>query len=274
MGVMALGLTACASTSTPQPKRDVGTVNFKYAPTDNESPTNKTIAIVSPLFKSVEAQHSQVNQFATMVQRSHTVNFNNDMGNYNRRLSSSMVNTFNEIVISKGFTISGPYDSFDDITFGDKKTSYLALVPNIEVYIDQKRINAACVQSQNYCEDVGTIQIGGSLNIKLVEPLTGQTFLSKRVNLSDLNQSREYVRRVHQAGPQKGLLLTAMDAAVDAAVGPAQQKPLIDNTDKVLVDALNEFYAGAMAKVDSYLSREEILSFESDVEKVKELKRF
>ena len=39
-------------------------------------------------------------------------------------LASAMGDTFHEIIISKGFKISGPYETFDDITYGDKKAAH------------------------------------------------------------------------------------------------------------------------------------------------------
>lgn len=280
----SLSLAGCKS--TPQTKREIGQINFDYKPANQSVNTDKTIAIVSPVFEEVEASSIQSTQqsplMAMMAQQqtqSRWVNFNSVLySNYKRRLVSSMVDSFNEIVVDKGFKVSGPYSTFDDITYTDKKTMYLAFTPDLEVYIDQKVASRDCVQSQNYCEDTGTIQVSGSLNVKLIEPLTKQAFMSKRINLGDITTTKEYVKRTYIDGPQQGIvsmaLTSAIDAATDAAGVKKEPKPYVDNTDKVLADALNEFYANAMAKVDRYVSSEEILSFEKDVETVKELKRF
>lgn len=275
-------LSACGS--TPQAKREVGSINFAYQPSETLESTNKTIALVSPTYKTNDIEKGNAGQanslLAMAMQQRQAVNnqrmiqFQQFLPQYENRLISSMDASFNEIVINKGFKLSGPYQTFDDITYGDKKTSYLALTPDVDVYIDQKRVNFECVASKNYCEDIGTVQIGGSLTIKLIEPMTKQTFLSKRINLSEISKPRDYVKRTYYKGPQQGLLASAVGAAIDAATDDGVVKPLVDNTDKVLADALNEFYANAMQKVDTYLSREEILSFEEDVTKVKNLKRF
>jgi len=44
---------------------------------------------------------------------------------------------------------------------------------------------------------------------------------------------------------------------------------LLDDTDKVLVDAINDFFAKAMAKLNQFIYREEIISFAGDVNELK-----
>ncbi|CCQ10483.1 hypothetical protein PALB_13500 [Pseudoalteromonas luteoviolacea B = ATCC 29581] len=271
-------LSACKS--TPQAKKEISNVNFVYTPVSNAPKTDKTIAIVSPVYESSAGQLSSSADknltalYANQLGQSNSVqvNFNHSMNQYTRRLVAAMSDSFNEIVIKKGFKIAGPYTTFDDITYTDKKSAYLALVPNLEIFIDQKRTSNECGRS--YCEDVGSIKVSGTLNVKLIEPMTGQTFLSKRINLADLTESKVYTKRWHYQQQSNSLVGLALNAAIDATADESKDKPLIDDTDKVLVDALNEFYAKAMSKVDSYLSHEEILSFSGDVEKVKGLKRF
>ena len=261
-------LSAC--NSTPQTKKEVGQLNFSYQPEAQEEKVDKIISIVSPIYKSASSG-SMNPQFAynTLNSRHISVNFNKNLGQYGNRLASAMGDTFHEIIISKGFKISGPYETFDDITYGDKKASYLALVPDLNINVDQKVLNSECSDSKGYCENVGTIQIGGSLNIKLIEPLTKQTFFSKRINLSKLTAARDYVQRKHYAAQSNNLISMAV-----SSLTTGEKKPLIDNTDKVLVEALNDFYSMAMKKVDGYISTEEVMSFENDVMAIKNLKRF
>ncbi len=272
-------LSAC--TSTPQTKKEVGQLNFSYKPSGQEKKVDKIISIVSPSYKSAseEATNNQqsysqpslmalASMNAKNAKRAN-VNFNKNLGHYGNRLTSAMGETFHEIIISKGFKISGSYETFDDITYGDKKTSYLALVPDLNIYVDQKIKSKECSNSNGYCENVGTIQIGGSLNIRLIEPLTKQTFFSKRINLSKLTAPKDYVQRYHYRAKSDSLLGMAVNSLT-----AGDKKPLIDNTDKVLVEALNEFFAKSMKKVDGYISTQEVMSFEKDVMAIKNLKRF
>ncbi|NKO00847.1 HpaA family protein, partial [Weissella cibaria] len=124
--------------------------------------------------------------------------------NYKNRLTTSMVATFNEVLSSRGFSIMGPYRTFDDITYSDKKSAYLALVPTLFIYIDQKSKIREC--TSRYCEDVGEFQISGELVLKLVEPMTQQAFMSKRINLSDLTTPRQYIKRSAKKHNSEGLI--------------------------------------------------------------------
>ncbi len=44
--------------------------------------------------------------------------------------------------------------------------------------------------------------------------------------------------------------------------------------DKVLVEAINEFFAKAMEKLHQLISHEEIINFAGDVKQLKNIKRF
>jgi neuraminyllactose-binding hemagglutinin len=278
LAFFAATLLLAGCKATPKTQKEVGSVNLNYEVGSKSKNTGKTIAIVSPSFKAIQDGRSAVStrNYGTSE---NVVDFNSMLyNNYKRRLVSAMSDGFNEIVISKGFKITGPFSSFDDITYTDKKSTYLAFIPDLDIYIDQKPVSRKCSASDNYCEDVGTIEISGSLNLKLIEPMTEQAFLSKRINLSEVSTRRDYVKRFYIDGPQQGLIGMALKSAVDAATSAAgkesSEKPYVDNTDKVLADALNEFYSKAMKKVDRYISTEEIMSFENDVNNVKKLKRF
>ena len=41
-----------------------------------------------------------------------------------------------------------------------------------------------------------------------------------------------------------------------------------------MTEAINEFYAQAMTKIDRYLATEEIMAYQKDIESLKNLKRF
>ncbi len=278
--LIALACITLAGCANKPVQRETGIVNFSYTPTSSSQKTDKIIAIVSPSisskagagFSQVKASNNLQNvNLLLLASRRHNrsnVDFARILSNYSPRLTSSMESGFNELIISKGFTISGPYQTFDDITYSDKKASYLALVPDLNIFIDKKAEKITCSSTNGYCEDFGTIQVGGFLNIKLIEPLTKQTFFSKRINLSKLTAQREYVKREAYRDPSTGLVGMAFNSLA------ADKKPLIDNTDKALVDVLNEFYSKAMKKVDEYISTEEVMSFEKDVIAIKNLKRF
>lgn len=179
-------------------------------------------------------------------------------------LPSALSTGISEILTSKGFKLKGPYVMLDDVTYRDKKMIYLAVVPVLNIKLKE---NATTVYKKLYKSKKGTYTLTGSLIISLVEPMTGQTFVKRRINLSDMNISEPFIKEVQTSYGDGSLLGKAIDAATVPDV-------LVDTSDVAIKNAINKFYSKAMAKIEKYIDREEILSFEKDILKLKGLKRF
>jgi neuraminyllactose-binding hemagglutinin len=177
---------------------------------------------------------------------------------------------FEDLILKKGFTIGGKYKTFDDMTYPDRKSTFMALVPIIEINI----IKRATKQEQkglHYSEE-GEMQVSGELIIKMIEPLSKQMFITKRIDLSDLNIKKPYIYEVKKIKSGKssgagGIVGSLLSGALDSAMAP---NSLSDSTDKALTEAINEFYQKAMAKIEKYVSQEEILALEKDVNSAKQ----
>ncbi len=269
--------TGCA----PMPvQKDVGQINFNYD-VKNKAVIKKdeVIAIVSPSISDQRRDvnresNSAANNFISALQgskasiRNNAIFRDNFRSNYAGRLRNALENTFYSIYSEKGFKTQGPFESFDDITYTDKKNIYLASVPNLQLNIDKKMISHKC--SAGVCTEKGEVQISGEFTIKMIEPLTQQTFFTKRINLSDLSISNSYELSYEDPTPGQN----SVDLLASTLNKVSNKDPLIDNTDKALVDALNEFYSKAASKIDTYISAEELISFRNDVKDVKQNKRF
>ena len=269
-------LSGCATVIPIE--KSPGTLNLQSKSWSKSQPVKNVIAIVSPKVTSnsvvaraqTQAPVSQNPFAAMMMQRMNTqnidFNFNSAFStNYSVSLNKALESSISEVVTSKGFKLKGPYSVFDDITYQDKKRIYLALVPEFDFSINRKIINQK--KHRLYTHTKGIIQIGGSLTVSMMEPMTGQVFIKRRINLSDFNIEEPYIRekQTHRGG--NGLIGTALDK------GTAPDK-LIDTTDVALTNAVNAFYVKAIDKIYSYIDKEEILSFNEDVLKLKGLKRF
>jgi len=253
-------------------KKEVGQLNLEYELPRQKRQTKYVIAIVKPEFADLQAEQGPrpANAFEAallhkmmMKQRKEqrkNYNFSKKFhGNYKARLIDAMKDSLQELLSKKGFKTKGPYATFDEITYGDKKTIYLASVPSLKLYFDDKITQYEC--SVNYCSTEGQIQITGELTYKLIEPLTGQALLNRRINLSNFAISKTYRHDV----------LTKSGKIGSISSNPPE---LFTNADKVLVEAINEFFAKAMEKLHKLISREEIISFAGDVKQLKKTKRF
>jgi len=256
--IVAMSMSGCtAPTPKLQSEKSVGVLSFKYAFGKQQPRMSKKIAIVAPRFSDIEARTNS---------RS---NFNHLMIPYQKRLSKAMSSGFEELILNKGFTIGGKYRTFDDMTYPQRKSTYMSLVPTIEINIDKKV--TASDSHMSYTTEKGIMQVSGELVIKMIEPLSKQMFITKRIDLSDLEISKEYVYEAKRISkPSKssgGLVGSLLDSALKGATTPDNFN---DNTDKVLTEALSEFYTKAMGKIDKYISQEEVLALDKDVMSAKQ----
>lgn len=255
--------------------RQVGQLNLDSKKLEQQKSVNHVIAIVSPnseikLSNSQKAQNEILqNPLLMMMNRaklSPKFDFTKEYNtNYVHRLNQALDNSVSNILTSKGFKLKGPYESFDEITYQDKKQVYLAFVPKIEFTIDDKVINTQIEKLYSITD--GVIQIGGSVLINIIEPITGQVFVNKRINLSDFNIQEKYTYGVQHSQGDGSLTGMAMDKVLAPSI-------LVDNTDIALTKAINQFYAKTIERINQYLDKEEIIGFEQDVMKLKDLKRY
>lgn len=252
-------------------KKEVGQLNLETEPLKQQQFTDKVIAIVDPQFTYKVNQvnpQSQINPLFGYRYRLSRYVFSPTkyfQKTYEQRLAKALETELENILIKKGFKIKGPYTTFDDITYQDKKTIYLALIPKIN--LDIKKVSTEKKCETLYCTEKGKIMFGGDVIITLEEPLTGQIFMKKRINLSDANIVEPYIYQ-YQIATSTG------DLVQDTLAKASVPKQLIDNRDKAMADGINKFYKYAVAKIRKYLDREEILSYQKDVEKLKNLKRY
>lgn len=264
--VAAVGpLVGCA----PPVKKDVGQLSLEYRPTEKRAATGKAVAIVAPQFVDSTAQRPPqprtaleallLAQMQKGQQKPSLVDFHGLFGEKRTLIARGFQSAFTELLSAKGFRITGQYGSLDEIPFPEKKAAYLAVVPRIQVALEQKQTSSECSRVTGVCTDEGEVQVGGEFFVALIEPLTQQAVIARRFNLSEFEIRKAYVKQFN--APQGSLLSVV-----------ARPSQLTDNTDKVFNDAVNEFFAQSMAKIDKLLSQEELLSLEKDVNELKAAK--
>jgi len=197
----------------------------------------------------------------TNLKKSKVVAYNN----VNSSLSRALNFAISEIITAKGFKMKGPYSSFDDITYRDKKMIYLAYVPKLNLIVNT--IDKKVERHKLYYHETGIIKLSGSLEISVDEPMTGQAFIKKRINLADLDISEPYIYE-KQTSTGDGSLTGGLMDKIGA------NKVLHNNFEAAYARAVNKFYTKAVKKIEKYIDREEIISYKDDILKLKGLKRF
>lgn len=275
--LLTLMLSACATTPSgvipslaPKLTREVGQLNLQYDFSAGQAaPTNQTIAILSPeVMRQQNTAQAMPAGLAALIAASQggqalRVDFNQRYAaGYEGQVRTAFDNAFQELLTRKGFHLKGPFASFDDMAYADRKNSYLALAPLLKIYIEKKVTDSDFSGWSNVRTETGTIMVSGELMLNFIEPVTRERIMAKRVNLGDFNIQRDY--KVQAKVGTSGIMVDAMTSGQE----------LVDNSDKVLTEAVNEFFARSMAKIATMVSTEELLSFQKSVADLKEMKRY
>lgn len=271
IGFAGLFFSGCASKTVIPVKKEVGQANYKTLDITKEPSTGKTIAIVETAINIPEVMQKLNTQMSTnpfmaaMAANMQQVSYNPYQELDVNALKKALGRVFTEILSNKGFATKGPYKTFDDITYTDKKDTYLAIIPILDLAIETKTTSVK--PEQWYYTEEGVMMLGGEFYLKVMEPLTQQVLMNKRISLTDMNLQKPYMF-------QKQNIFTTGSMTDDLIAKASLPDQLIDNTDKVRTELLTEFYNQAVEKLNTYLSREELLSYQKDVKKLKDLKRF
>lgn len=167
-----------------------------------------------------------------------------------------------ELLVDKGFRVKGPYDSFDDMVFEDRKDADLSI--EIEIAPDFSAVQGnwrkhqaisfnAAYQPPIYYSYEGTASLVGKINIIGYEPLSREKIWVKSVPIppiTNINLST-YSNRLSAAN-------LSNDFYNDPNVYNALGKALLDQ------------YAATFKKIDAQLDPRE---FESLRGQIRELKR-
>lgn len=98
-------------------------------------------------------------------------------------LDRGIKDDLSELLIAKGFSVRGPFDSYDLIPYSDKKAIDLYLVMAVELSITYKdpKAEPGGVASWTY---TGNIEVNGKIHLGLKEIVTGELMWSKSIPLT------------------------------------------------------------------------------------------
>jgi hypothetical protein len=273
--IALFSLTGCSITIPVN--KEVTATNYKTAQVAQEAKTKYAIAIVTPSIVVPNSQSSQNNAsssqnalMALMAARTNNgfvanVHFANQ---YQATLANAFQQSFADILNKKGFATTGPFTTLSDMTHPEKRDAYLATTPVLTINFVDSAAGTGKTVDKLYYSQSGTLALVGDFYVKVIEPLTEQTLINKRINLADLNIApRPYKYEVQIA--TKGADVT--ETTIMKMKAPSS---ITDSVDKAMAELLNEFFSKAVDKIVVYLAREELLNLEKDVEGLKALKRF
>lgn len=235
-----LGLCACATTA-PLP----ASYNTTFAPrystsTAPKAPSSRiTFALIKANYQTGPAIHSYVSQSqpdgSTHYQES------SEEQPSSKLFRESLGKELEALIIQKGFRISGPFDSFQDMTFPQKKQSDLTLRPVITLGLVVPTLTPVVKSdfgsamlggsgSKVVYQSNGSCEISGRIDFEVLESLTGTKMWTKTIQIN---------RIVEDCSSQS----------------PAAYKIVYDNA---MGKLLEKAYNTTMEKINTYFNQEEM----------------
>lgn len=208
------------------------TPNFVFTPPASVSATKNSMSI------AILMPGSKGSFFET---------FNSDSGikpTVNNFLMSYQTD-LEKVIVAKGFTTSGAYAAYDEMTFSQKERSSLIMKPEISFNI---------VVQQGLFGEGSKATASGSVVIEFLEPLSKEKVWIKHFDLPETTQE---VQMSLLRGPD-GYLAKNPDGSL--------RYGLSSNS---TITLLNSFYATAFGKIWNQLDSREISALKADADKLK-----
>ena len=166
---------SCATQSSTAPRVSP---SFDYTPPEEAAPgsTDITFAVVGAEFET------PVQTFNPMASIREVPMF--------REFAGNMRSDFAEIVTARGYTMRGPFETYDQMTFPDKENSNLVLSARVSFIQDltgmHQKLNDGYFYGGDYYTVEGSIVVRPRVEIGLWESLTGERMWTKSVDITPI----------------------------------------------------------------------------------------
>ncbi|MFA5338556.1 MAG: hypothetical protein WC317_00190 [Candidatus Omnitrophota bacterium] len=209
--------------------------NFDYTPSSQETPGSAgvTFAIANVSFES--------NSFTPWPTWPQFAN-----------LDTAIKQDLNKLLAAKGFTVRGPFDSYDLIPYQDKKAIDLYAMPKLELSVVQK-------------SNGSTLKISGKLTLVLKEVVTGELMWSKTTPLSEFDFPITWAT----AKWGKGLPWEKITAGTEAPIADMDVEPRND-----MAKGIEKQYPELMATISKLIDPEEMRIIKKQCQELKSKKGY
>jgi len=228
-------LSACSAPQQAQQTKS--TFTFDYTPKE-----------------SVKA--GSINMLLAMIEPYYGASFQPGSSELFKSFRSAIGKDIEELIVAKGFNLKGPYSSFDDMIFDDKKRSdiiiQIEMTPEFSAVQGswKSRYNPLVAGNFTYTY-AGKVSLVGKISLTGIEPMTNQKIWSKSVQIPSIEDivietTGKYTRPLQGAEVYE-------DPGIYNAVGKA----------------LSAQYAGIMNKVAAQINAEEFVSMQPEIKELK-----
>ncbi len=223
-----------------------GNYRFSWTPpqeSEGAAPASLTVCVVRPYYGDEDS---------TLARR--------EFRKLAKGFAKSMGVDLDRVLVTKGIPVSGPFATYDDITYPEKKAADLALTPQVFIIAETKV--GKQVFNGTHFETPVTMTIQGHIAFELREPLSKQKLWVKKL---DLEPTDVVGLLCHEATPQwdqyRGHYHTPADLAYDGR-------------QDAIADYFESNYPIIMQKAWVYLNVEEMTAMLADVKEIRDMKRY
>ena len=191
-------------------------------------------------------------------------------------LAQSMGVDLQKIVIAKGMTAIGPYETYDEVVYGDKKIASLMLAPKLEIQITVNYFGPATKisgvnQSRQYENRMSRdfeMKVGGYLTLVMMEPLSREKMWIKKLEIDPVTlRGVEQWEAVPEYTPTYGLFGEVTGRTV---TGWNQGAMVYDDKPEVLADMVSSFYQMVLGKCWTFIDPQEILDLKATAQGIRD----
>jgi len=219
------------------------------------TPKNLTTQLIIPDYdfsppSSVEPGSAGIKM--ALFEASYPGNFSYSSKSPFKQFRSSMGKDLEEILTSRGYTIKGPYDGYDLMTYSDKEECELGLFADIDMNIDKtsggwRNVTAAMQKYE------GTLTISGKITIYISETYTKQKLIVKSLPIPQTDIAVKSVSNYNMYSMTNRDLVPLDD--------PGVHNPI--------ANALKEFYQSTMKRTWDLLPKEDLLRVKNQVPQIR-----
>lgn len=246
-------ITSMACLPPPPPHVAVGPPSARSAYQYTWSPPGGAVA--GPAGLTITVVNPQWAQESIVLQQAYK--------NFAAGFSNSLASDLDKLLVAKGVKVSGPYATYDDITYPDKRSAEFALTPVVFLTASFKWGPPVPVGSggvADYIERKFSLTAQGFVEFVLVEPLSRQKLWVKKLELEP-----QTIQGV-EAYAANVVTDTATGQPVRTDVGPM----LYDGKQDAMADAMTHWYPIIAEKAWTYLNTDEMTSLKPQVVEIRE----
>jgi hypothetical protein len=190
--------------------------------------------------------------------------------------AKSMGVDLDKIIVAKGMTALGPYDTLDDVTYPDKKAADLTLAPRVFLIVNTTYSEWTQVSYQQgfYVQRTFQMKISGWVSFEMREPLSSEKMWVKKLDLDDKTVTGleicEATPKYQQVWQDAGLFTPG--GYVQQVTGYDSGKMVYDGKADAVADMLKDIYPTIMGKAWTYLNTDEMLDLKAKTKEIRDRK--